>query len=175
MAEDRVAESMRNKPLAAVGSAQRARIGSMTARELAAYHEAGHALVGYLKGARLLSVQVEGAAGRTHFVERTLTGERLIRIAMAGPAAEYMYAHPYAGGFTLADCNASKDDLQEVDNYCADLPPQGRQRVREQVWAETCDVLVLRWPDVQALAGTIIEHGCLHGRAVTALLNRNTT
>jgi hypothetical protein len=146
----------------------------MTAREPAAYHEAGHALVGHLCGARLRFVQVdEGAAGRTVFAESTLTGERVIRTAMAGPAAEYMYAHPDADGFTLADCNASTDDLQDVDNYCADLPPEGRQRFREQVWAETCEVLVSRWPDVQALAGAIIEHGCVRSHAVTALLNRN--
>jgi hypothetical protein len=84
-----------------------------------------------------------------------------------------MYAHPDADGFTLAECNASTVDLQEVDNYCADFPPEGGQRVREQVWAETCEVLRSHWPDVQALAGLIIENECVRGHTLTALLNKN--
>jgi hypothetical protein len=102
----------------------------MTAREPAAYDEAGHALVGYLCGARLRFVQVdEGAAGRTVFAESTLTGERAIRTAMAGPAAECMYAHLDADGFTLADCNASTDDLQDVDILLLRSPPRGKTAI----------------------------------------------
>jgi hypothetical protein len=136
-------------------------------REPAAYHEAGHAVVGHLCGARLLFVQVdEGAAGQCNFERSTLTGERQVRIAMAGPAAEYMYAHPHAGVFTLADCNASTDDLQDVDNYC----PPGE---REQHWAATCDILASRWAVVQALARAVVEQQCVCADAVTALLRVN--
>jgi hypothetical protein len=72
----------------------------MITREAAAYHEAGHAAVGHLCGTRLLFVQVgEGGAGRCDFARTTLTGDQAVRIAMAGPAAEYIYAHPHAGGF----------------------------------------------------------------------------
>jgi hypothetical protein len=107
--------------------------------------------VGHLCGARLLFVQVaETPAAQCNFQRSTLTGEREVRIAMAGPAAEYMYANPRAGGFTLADCNASADDLQDVDNYCAHFPPEERQQVLEQHWAATCECLAgtsyRRWP-----------------------------
>jgi hypothetical protein len=141
------------KAAAALAPAQRARIGPMTARERAAYHEAGHAVVGLQCGARLRFVQVdEGAAGQCIFERSTLTGDRAIRTAMAGPAAEYMHAHPEADSFTLADCNASTGDLCDVDDYCASFPPEEGQRMREQHWAVARGILMSRWGDVQALA-----------------------
>jgi hypothetical protein len=147
----------------------------MRIRERAAYHEAGHAVVGHLCGARLLFVQVdEGAAGQCNFERSTLTGEREVRIAMAGPAAEYMYSHPHAGGFALADCNASTDDLRDVDNYCANFPPQERQRVREQHWAATCNILVSRWAVVQALAREVVEQQCVCADRLARIIERDT-
>jgi hypothetical protein len=124
--------------------------------------------------ARLLFVQVdEDAAGRCDFARSTLTGDRAVRIAMAGPAAEYIYAHPHAGAFTLADCNASTDDLRDVDNYCATFLQEERQGVREQHWAATCDILVSRRATVQALAKAVVEQQWVHADLVVALFEMN--
>lgn len=145
------------------------------AREPAAYHEAGHAVVGYLCGARLLFVQVdECAAGQCNFERSTLTGEREIRIAMAGPAAEYMCTHPHAGRFTLADCNASTDDLRDVENYCANFSPKERPLVREQHLAATCKILVSHWSVVQALAGEVVEQQCVCADRFARIIGRGT-
>jgi hypothetical protein len=85
-----------------------------------------------------------------------------------------MYAHPHPGGFTLADCNESTDDLRAVDNYCANFPPEERQRVREQHWAATCDILVSRWAAVQALARAVTEQHCVLADAVIGLITINS-
>jgi hypothetical protein len=112
-------------------------------------------------------------SGRCDFERTTLTADGSVRIAMAGPAAEYMYAHPQASGFTPADCNASTDDLRDVDNYCANFPPADRQRVRQQHWAATCDTLVSRWAAVQALAKAVTEQHCVLADAVAGLITIN--
>ena len=144
----------------------------MSPRESAAYHEAGHAVAGVLCGVRLLFVQVdEDAAGRCDFQSSTLTGERQIRIAMAGPAAEYIFRHPGACGFALADCNASDDDLADIARYCDSYPPDQRQQIREQHWASTCQVLRAKWSVVQEVARKIIDEPVVYGVVVVGLLD----
>jgi hypothetical protein len=62
------------------------------------------------------------------------------------------------------------DDLCDVDNYCANLLPEERQRRRDQHWAMVCDLLVSCWGDVQLVASAICDQGYVHADVVTALL-----
>ena len=142
--------------------------GCLKKREEAAYHEAGHAVVTVLFRAHLGYVQVIGIAGHTG--SHTDTPEQVIHIAMAGPAAEYMYCHPDAQGFTLANCNASNEDLAYVDSYCGSYPPEQRQHLREQHWASTCQMLKSKWSVVQELARKIVDDSVVSGTVVVDLL-----
>ena len=129
-------------------------------------------MVGMLCGARLLFVQVdEDARGRCDFERSTLTGDGVVRTAMAGPAAEYMYHHPGAVGFTFADCNASIVDLEDVEAYCAKFLPAEGQSIREQHWAVTCQILASNWAAIQRVASEIKQHAgtCLCGTAIAEL------
>ena len=120
--------------------------------------------------ARLLYTQVIGTAGKTECQRSTLTTEREIRIAMAGPAAEYIYCHPDTCGFTLADCNASNTDLADIDRNCDSYLPGQRQQQRQGHWASICQMLTSKWSVVQRVASKIIDEPYVPGTVVEALL-----
>ena len=142
-------------------------------REAAGYHEAGHAVIGIQLGATLRSVQFDGEGiGQCIFNRNTLIHENEIRIAMAGPAAEYMYCHSAEKVFSLDNCNASAKDLKDVDDYCESFRPEQRQHVKDEHWAATCQMLLSNWPSVHRVAARLIEHEgpYLLGTAITELI-----
>ena len=142
--------------------------------ESAAYHEGGHAVIGLRHGATLLFVQLDpDGRGRCDFAREALIGECVIRVAMAGPAAEYIHCHPNEKAFCLADCNASTGDLDDVNRYCCSYPPQERQHVEDEHWAATCQMLLSNWPSIQSVATKLIAHRSgphLRGAVIAALI-----
>lgn len=80
-------------------------------------------MIGLRHGATLLIVQLDpDGRGRCDFARETLIGECAIRVAMAGPAADYIHCHPNEKAFSLADCNASTGDFGGRKEILLQLP-----------------------------------------------------
>jgi hypothetical protein len=144
----------------------------------AAHHEAGHAVVAYLNGIRPQSITVD-EDGRGHFHSdcRTLTAETETMIAMAGPAAEYLFRNPCGGNVpSFAEALESHRHLwSDMDQHDAckhseSLPLEEQRRVREQYWQDTWGMLSSHWSSVQAVAAAIVEKETLIGKQIWDLI-----
>jgi hypothetical protein len=129
-----------------------------TRRISGAYHEAGHALIGVRHGASLLYVQLDkGGNGQTAFSRSTVTAIAEVRVAMAGPAAEYIHLHGGEKKFSLDDCNASMTDLDDILGVCSQISPERPEDTRDEHWVATCKILLIEWSTVQSIAKALLE------------------
>lgn len=148
--------------------------------ELTAYHEAGHAWMAVLSGARVDVVTIDPAwddgpqrFGDTqvawqlsHFTERELA-EKAVLVALAGPVAEMTYSgDPYHPGFVAEWA----DDWQNAWQAAAALIPNERLRLR---WLEQ-QVALLRemldsthhWAALADIADLLLAHETIGGEEV---------
>ena len=145
----------------------------------AAHHEAGHAVVAYLHGVRPQSITVdEDGRGRFNSDRQNLTAETETMVAMAGPAAEYLFSNSVGGNFpSFAEALDSHNHLwSDMDRHDAckhseSLPPEEQCRFREQYWQQTCKILCSHWSSVQAVAAATLERKTLIGRQIWDLIN----
>lgn len=154
--------------------------------ELTAYHEAGHAWMAILSGARVLSVTIEPdwddgparygdtqvAWQRSHHTERELVENGLL-VSLAGPVAEMTYrGEPYHPGFVAEWA----EDWRAAWEGAASLHPSEQRRMRylerhthqlRQLLEETN-----HWAAVAELADMLLAHERLEGDEVAACVER---
>lgn len=150
--------------------------------ELTAYHEAGHAWMAVLSGARVLSVTIEPdwddgperygdtqvAWQRSEFTERELA-EKAVLVSLAGPAAEMTYrGDPYHPGFVAEWAQDWRDAWEAAEP----LVPIEELRVRylEQQTDKLCKLLdeENHWAAVAELADQLLAHDRLEAEEVVA-------
>ncbi len=150
--------------------------------ELTAYHEAGHAWMAVVTGARVLSVTIEPDLDdgpqrtgdtqvvwhRDRFTARELA-ENAVLVALAGPAAEMTYRdEPYHPGFVAEWAQDWRDA------WAAAQPLFGRAQLRvkylEQRTAQLCRWLdeENHWAAVAEIADQLLAHDRLEGEEVAA-------
>ena len=143
--------------------------------ELTAYHEAGHAFMATILGAKVRSVTIEPDNDdgperfgdtqivwkRSRFSEREFC-ERAIQVSLAGPVAEMLYSgDPYHPGLVAEWAN----DWQSAWEQAEVLFVEPRQRL---AYLESITVMLYRqidaepnWSAVAALADTLLAHETL--------------
>jgi hypothetical protein len=71
----------------------------------------------------------EEGHGRCAFEPASISGSNAnAQVAMGGPAAEYILRNPVATEFSITDCNASKEDLQEIETAYSGFPECSKSR-----------------------------------------------
>jgi len=150
--------------------------------ELTAYHEAGHAWMAILSGARVLSVTIapdsdagperygdtEVAWQRSQFTKRELS-ENGVLVSLAGPAAEMAYTNePYHPGFVAEWSH----DWQAAWEGAAILLPGERQRL-QYLELKTAELRALldeekHWATVAEIADQLLAHERLEAEDITA-------
>lgn len=145
--------------------------------QTSAYHEAGHAFVAVLLGARVRSVTItpdrdDGPErfgdtqiewDRAAFDEKTLR-ERIVLVSLAGPAAEMIHSgEPYHPGFVAEWAS----DWKLAWDGAAELIPDERKRLAflEQATKEMYTRLQRNdnWAALAAVADELLAHEWLEG------------
>jgi hypothetical protein len=170
---------------------------SKRSEKIAAYHEAGHTVIGCALGFRLryVTVNQKGDGGLSSFSPHKSKGnraarlnltERAIQTILAGPAAQATFE-----GKILADSgwDGAVIDLGDIVlpfiGSSASLRSKNR-RVRaramkamtsEQAQAllkplmlKTNNLVDMHWPRIARVAAGLLKHGALSGREVKALI-----
>lgn len=148
-------------------------------RDVVAFHEAGHVVVGHLLGLRLLATDVlpdgEGGNGHTHFADPGVTPpppefvERLLTTFMAGFAAESRAGHvdPDGSGY---------DRDQAVRGWAAFLAPAGPEQdaVLDRALERAAELLDRpgAWVAVEAVAEALATRRRLPGDEADAIVDR---
>jgi hypothetical protein len=77
----------------------------------------------------------EEGHGRCAFEPASISGSNAnAQVAMGGPAAEYILRNPVATEFSIADCNASKEDLQEIETAYSGFPREQQEQIHRKDW-----------------------------------------
>lgn len=152
--------------------------------ELTAYHEAGHAFMALLLGAKVRSVTIEPdnddgprRFGDTQIVRRMSRmserqyRERAIQVSLAGPVAEMLYSgdpfHPGLVAEWAADWQTAWAFAEQlVDN------PQRRLEYLEQTAIELRRMMDLEpnWSAIADLADHLLAHETLEGDEVREII-----
>lgn len=156
-------------------------------RVLAAFHEAGHAVAGCMRGSTLRSVRLGEVAGDGLTVHREPAGGDPCT-SYAGPWAEarFLWGDRPADaedeeGLSFADhlfdvfLGAGAEDRQELREYfemlAAMLPPEvtagDLERVIEQVWARELEAV---WSAIETVATRLLAGAEITHASVNALL-----
>lgn len=154
--------------------------------ELTAYHEAGHAWMAVVSGAKVLSVTIapdwddgpdrygdtQVAWQSSYFTERELA-EKGIQVALAGPVAEMAYSgEPYHPGFVAEWA----DDWQTAWNLATELIPAEQLRLLflEQQTAKLRKLLDQEnhWAALAEIADQLQTHERLEGDEVLACVTQ---
>jgi hypothetical protein len=133
-------------------------------RPIAAYHEAGHAVVAHMLGAKVRQVSIESDSGRTQ-IKRLGRGERAILIALAGPYAQRRYA-PHSRWRSRSHTGFKSDcDFDIVTDLIFDM--HGTGKVATAYWryveAHAASLVERHWRHIDAVAKHLLEHGTLTG------------
>lgn len=148
--------------------------------ELAAYHEAGHALMACLVGARVRSVTIDpdrddGPARygdtqiewRVRGLSRQQFCQRAIRVALAGPVAEMLYTGDPFHPALIAEWSG---DWRDAWSHAAELEPLESKRMRrlEQTAIKLHRELHgdLYWSALAAIADLLLAHETLEAEEV---------
>ncbi len=152
--------------------------------EVSAYHEAGHAFMAILQGARVRSVTIEpdrddgperfGDAQvewlRSDFSARELC-ERSIRVALAGPVAEMIHLGEPNHPGVVAEWKADWDEAWQLASA---LIADERQRLAylEQTTARLYKLMRRddHWAALAALVDNLLAHETLDGEQVEEIL-----
>lgn len=162
-------------------------------RELRAYHEAGHAVVGHAIGRCIVEVSItqryDGYGGYCRFnplVEDAndhpewrddLSNPDLITIFYAGMLATASYCAPYVTfdeheSFVEYPEGSERYDLEQVqkvlDQTGADQ--QQHKAITNTCWLQAQTILTEYWPAVDSLAQVLLKRGTLGGRAAHSLI-----
>lgn len=154
--------------------------------EISAYHEAGHALMATILGARVLSVTIEpdwddGPARHAdisvewpldRFTEKQLR-EKMVLVALAGPVAEMIHSgDPYHPGL-VAEWSA---DWQMAWEAAEPIVPDHRQRL---TYLEQRSIQLYRllerddhWAALAAVVDNLLAHETLEGEMVEEIIGQ---
>ena len=135
-------------------------------RQRIAHHEAGHAVVAWAKGLRLLKVSIGDDDGESEYVEtddelRARLGERESLVAKV----IVRYAGEFAQMRWQAECLAFGCDQDGADAIASALrlsELEGRDR-RKELREATEDLVARNWPRITALAGELLRYRTLCG------------
>ena len=157
-------------------------------REEVAYHEAGHAVMAYFLGVRVLSASIQPEEGISEghvlfpgvptWVENNDSPrayrwlEYSVRVAMAGPVAYRIHTG------THSEHAASSDSRQAVD-----LAYHACGSTRQvEAWLHWLHVVVeeylsspMRWKAVEAVAAALLKHKRLSGRRLRKIIQESLT
>jgi hypothetical protein len=142
--------------------------GMIKTRAIAAYHEAGHAVMAHKLGAKVCRVSIEDDSGRTQ-IKRLGRGvgriERIILINLAGPYAQRRYAPRSRWRSRSHTGFNSGYDFDNVTDLIYDK--HGMGKVAEAYWryVETrAEALVEQhWSNIDAFAQALLKHGVIAG------------
>ena len=152
--------------------------------ELTAYHEAGHAFIATILGAKVRSVTIEpdsdvgpGRFGdtqivwrRSRFSERELC-EYAIQVSLAGPVAEMLYSgDPYHPGLVAEWANDWQSAWELAESLFAD--PHKRLAHLETVTGQLYRLMDAEpnWSAVAALADSLLAHETLEAEDVQEIV-----
>ncbi|QDV55611.1 hypothetical protein [Rosistilla oblonga] len=154
--------------------------------EISAYHEAGHAMMAMIAGARILSVTIEpdwDDGPQRHadiqiqwpterFDSRELS-EKLAMVALAGPAAEMIHTgDPYHPGL-IAEW---KSDWELAWEAAAPRFPDPRKRLAylEQITARAYRILAQDdfWAALATIVDNLLAHETLEGEEVEEIVQQ---
>jgi len=126
--------------------------------KLNAYHEAGHVVVAAHRGGWVRHVQIAPCCETT--VRHYRPVDRAI-VALAGPIVQ-MIVHPCG----TSGCDTDRRNAREVATRMSDDPDKFLK------WALhiAANVLSVRWPDVESVAGESLWRGALTGDRLDVLL-----
>jgi ATP-dependent Zn protease len=134
-------------------------VGRMTAEERrgAAYHEAGHAIVGVKVGRSLSRVEIglggDDSKGETTFKDtRRLPPVDELAICLAGKAAETIFSAPLS-------TRARLRDRYQADQLVEGLSKNEALERKREGYDRACRILKSNEKDVHQLAGELIENG----------------
>ena len=166
---------------------------SQQRRVHSAYHEAGHALVGYVIGRVIEEVSIamrdDGYGGycRFHpFIEDAndhpewrddLGNPELITIYYAGMLATAYACAPYVTSDEDEGCveypqGSERDDLEHIQRLLTQIETNEQQRetIMDACWMRAQQILSEYWPAVDALATALLKRERLSGRAAHRLI-----
>jgi hypothetical protein len=133
-------------------------------RSIAAYHEAGHAVVAHRLGAKVLRVSIDDDGGKTQ-IRRLGGGERAILVNLAGPYAQKRYA-PRSHWHSHSHTGFNRGtDFDNVTSLIYEI--HGRGEVAEKYWryveARAEKLVEQSWRYIDAVAKVLLKHGVITG------------
>lgn len=145
-----------------------------------AFHEAGHAVMGWCCGARFRSVTLRaarGASGGVWFCEALRPGslkstsqvEKAALIYMAGPMAAWPFERRFRAATARRDLEQAYDLVQSGAASCNDARALWGL-LKERAWNILAEERA--WRAVCALAQALIECETLSGREARSLIER---
>jgi Peptidase M50B-like len=136
-------------------------------RAIAAYHEAGHAVVGHMLGSEVRRVSIGAdSGGLTRFKRPLGFGERAVLTTLAGPYAQKRYApRSHWRSRNHAGHRSSGRDFDYVIDLIFDLYGTGKVADRYSRFTEArAEALVdQHWSRIEAVAKALLEHGEITG------------
>lgn len=140
---------------------------------LAAYHEAGHAVIGLLEGLRLEAVDVSGAAGGTRYSFNSAGIDSLegqARFALAGKVAEDIYRYDAPHVYTVDQIRSMASNDKDLLEYALEALDADVART----WAlvdETVSLVRRTWPAIEKLARALEHRKRMTGAEICELLD----
>jgi hypothetical protein len=133
-------------------------------RELAAYHEAGHAVIAHVLGAQVRRVTIADDSGSTQ-IRRLGHGERAILVNLAGPYAQKHYAPRSRWRSRSHTGFNSGYDFDNVTNLIFHM--HGTGKVAETYWrymeAKAQALIEEHWQRIEAVAKVLLDRGVISG------------
>jgi hypothetical protein len=133
-------------------------------RAVAAYHEAGHAVVGPKLGAKVSRVSIDENSGVTR-IKNLGRGERAILTNLAGPYAQKRHAPGSHWRSRSHTGFRSNSDFDIVVDLIFDM--HGKGKVADCYWkyveAYAEQLVEDHWPEIDAVAKALLQHGVIEG------------
>jgi ATP-dependent Zn protease len=127
--------------------------------EIAAYHEAGHAVIAHMLGVRVRRVSINADGGGSAQLARLGRGERAILITLAGPYAQRRRApHSHWRSRNHTGRRSDTDFDVATDMICN---MYGKGKVAETYWrhmeARAEEMVGRYWRHIESVASVLLE------------------
>lgn len=145
--------------------------------EVAAHHEAGHAVVALGFGAAIRRASIKpdaGSAGRVTFRRRFRDPERSLLITLAGPFAQRRFA-PKSNW--RRHVGSGRSDFDIVRKIIRELHGKGGRGTLAQKYLVYMEALAdsavdYWWHDIKAVAKALLKHETLTGDEIGAVIRK---
>jgi hypothetical protein len=136
---------------------------------VAAYHEAGHAVIAHTLGVQVrnVSVDTDGGGVTKH---RAIGGECAILIGLAGPYAQRRYAPKSRWRGRSHMGFKSGCDFDTVVDLIYDMHGKGKvaEAYHRYVEARAEQLVLQHWKQIEHLSQLLMQHGTVTGEAMIA-------